>query len=133
MPLPTRPQRYCDPTSLVFIVYTSHSHHLSTVFAFTRAATTIGLCVSSGRRLHRQMFQCLVNCPIRFFDTNSSGRILNRFSKDTGWMDDMVPITFFEFSQLFCLAAGNTIVSAVILPWVIIPLVPLLAIFVWIR
>ena len=53
--------------------------------------------------------------------------------QDTGWMDDMVPLTLFEFSQLFFLALGNTLVAAVVIPWVIVPLVPLLITFVFIR
>jgi hypothetical protein len=28
------------------------------------------------------------------------GRILNRFSKDTGHMDDLLPITLFDFIQV---------------------------------
>ena len=33
------------------------------------------------------------------------GRVLNRFSKDVGHMDDLLPITFFDFVQVqyvFC-------------------------------
>ena len=29
-----------------------------------------------------------------------SGRVLNRFSKDVGHMDDLLPITFFDFVQV---------------------------------
>ena len=32
--------------------------------------------------------------PIAFFDSNPSGRILNRFSSDIGHIDDMLPPCF---------------------------------------
>ena len=110
-----------------------HFRFLSSVLAFVRAGVTASICVSAGRRLHRKMFERVVNSPIRFFDTNSSGRILNRFSKDTGNMDDMVPITFYDFSYLLALSIGNTVYAAVIVPWVLIPIVPLLVMLVLIR
>ena len=110
-----------------------HFRFLSSVLAFVRSGVTASICVSAGRRLHRKMFERVVNSPIRFFDTNSSGRILNRFSKDTGNMDDMVPITFFDFSCLLALSVGNTVYAAVIVPWVLLPIVPLVVMLVLIR
>lgn len=50
------------------------------------------VCASNAsKNLHAKMFNCLLKTPMRFFDTNPSGRILNRFSKDTGVMDETLP------------------------------------------
>lgn len=35
-----------------------------------------------------------------FFHNNPSGRILNRFSKDVGAMDELLPITLIEAMQV---------------------------------
>lgn len=47
--------------------------------------------------LHKRMFEAVVNSSVAFFDNNPIGRILNRFSKDVGTMDDQLAFVFFEF------------------------------------
>ena len=37
------------------------------------------------------MFQCVLRTSIRFFDTTPNGQITNRFSKDVGNMDELLP------------------------------------------
>ena len=41
------------------------------------------LC-NSGQNIHDMSVSGVIQSPIRFFDTNPAGRILNRFSKDMG-------------------------------------------------
>merc|ERR1711892_762133 len=54
------------------------------------------LCMQSSVNLHEQMFQSIIRAPCRFFDTNPVGRILNRFSKDMGSMDELLPPAIFD-------------------------------------
>jgi ATP-binding cassette subfamily C (CFTR/MRP) protein 4 len=55
------------------------------------------------------MFRKIVAMPMRFFETNPSGRILNRFSKDMDSIDEDVPMSF-----LFTvLVAGEIIFIAI--------------------
>ena len=49
------------------------------------------LTVNSARHLHNSMLGGILKAPVLFFDTNPAGRILNRFSKDTECMDEMLP------------------------------------------
>ncbi|KAJ3617905.1 hypothetical protein MTP99_006989 [Tenebrio molitor] len=59
--------------------------------------------------LHDKMFRKIVAMPMRFFETNPSGRILNRFSKDMDSIDEDVPMSF-----LFTvLVAGEIIFIAI--------------------
>ena len=55
------------------------------------------LCVNSSRVLHNRMFASILRAPVLFFDTNPVGRVLNRFSNDTGLLDDLLPFHFSEY------------------------------------
>ena len=43
------------------------------------------------------MLNSIIKAKIRFFDLNPIGRIMNRFSKDTGVLDDALPIGLYDF------------------------------------
>jgi len=49
------------------------------------------LTVRSSRNLHTRMTESVIKSPVLFFDTNPLGRIMNRFSSDTGNLDDNLP------------------------------------------
>lgn len=53
-------------------------------------------CIAASTRMHHKMFDNIVNSPMRFFNTNSSGRILNRFSRDIGVLDEFLPKTVMD-------------------------------------
>lgn len=52
--------------------------------------------IRASKNLHDLMFRGLTKTYMRFFNQNPSGRILNRFSKDIGSIDTILPQTMFE-------------------------------------
>ncbi|XP_031550884.1 multidrug resistance-associated protein 4-like [Actinia tenebrosa] len=54
----------------------------------------VSAILRSTRKLHDKMTLAVIKSPVLFFDTNPAGRIMNRFSKDIGAMDDLLPIQF---------------------------------------
>ncbi|KAL3283452.1 hypothetical protein HHI36_006596 [Cryptolaemus montrouzieri] len=49
------------------------------------------VCINASKSLHNKMFSCLLAAPLKIFYTNSPGNTLNRFSKDLGAIDELLP------------------------------------------
>lgn len=73
---------------------------LTVFLTFVRSLWFMITCMKASINLHNRMFSCLMRTVMRFFDNNPSGRILNRFSKDIGTMDEILPKTMLEAIQV---------------------------------
>ncbi|CAG7831233.1 unnamed protein product, partial [Allacma fusca] len=49
----------------------------------------------------------MVRAPTKFYDDNPSGRIMNRFTKDIGSMDELMPPAFYDAVSYFLLMVGS--------------------------
>uniref|UniRef100_A0A8C8DRS1 ATP binding cassette subfamily C member 4 (PEL blood group) n=1 Tax=Oryzias sinensis TaxID=183150 RepID=A0A8C8DRS1_9TELE len=116
--------------SLHSFIYSSST---SVVFGFLRTLVFFNVLVSSAQKLHNSMFNAIIRTSLRFFDANPIGRILNRFSKDIGYLDSLLPWTFVDFTQVILQVIGVIAVAAIIIPWILIPIVPLLGVFLFLR
>lgn len=81
--------------------------------------------------LHNRMLSGVLYTSMRFFESNPSGRILNRASKDQQIIDELLPVAMFDAIQLLLLIAGSIIIVVCIYPWLVILVVVLLSVF-WI-
>lgn len=81
--------------------------------------------------MHNRMFQAILHAPMTFFDTNPSGRIINRFSKDQATLDNDTTVTITNF-YTHVLSLGAVLVTIIIVsPLFIIVVIPI-AIMYWI-
>lgn len=72
----------------------------SIILVTFRSILFLKIAMTSAENLHNTMFTSLIRAPMRFFDINPSGRILNRFSRDTGAVDDLLPRIMLESIQV---------------------------------
>ncbi|XP_027412883.1 multidrug resistance-associated protein 4-like [Bos indicus x Bos taurus] len=70
------------------------------LYGIIRSLLIFYVLVNSSQTLHNKMLESIFRAPKLFFDRNPIGRILNRFSKDIGHMDDLLPLTFLDFIQV---------------------------------
>lgn len=103
------------------------------IIGLTRSFVFYNICIRCSQRLHDFMFGALVRANMRFFDTNPSGRILNRFSKDVGAIDESLPKAMLDASQTILASLGALIVSCVVNPILLAPILVIALIYMWIR
>ncbi len=90
-------------------------------------------CMTASRTLHNRMFDKILRAPTRFFDLNPTGRILNRFSKDTGSMDELLPSSMLDVKWLFLNIMCVFLLVVYIRPIVFFPTVLVGGIFIYLR
>ena len=61
--------------------------------------------------MNAQMTHHILRAPLSFFHTNPTGRILNRFSKDQGVVDDFLPQVLFDAIQSIFMVLGRPLRS----------------------
>ncbi|CAH0405949.1 unnamed protein product [Chilo suppressalis] len=91
----------------------------------------VALCIDASKNLHNFMFSTMIKGIMRFFDTSSSGRILNRFTKDMGALDEILPRTLLDVLQIYTTLFFILILNAIALYWTLIPSAVLLLLFVF--
>lgn len=73
---------------------------VSFLLVVLRSVSYFLLCVRCSKVIYEKLFNSVRNTPIRFFELNPIGRILNRFSRDTNNMDDLLTSHLYEFLQV---------------------------------
>ena len=103
------------------------------VAAVVRALLSFDALVRAAHTLHNCMLRAVVRAPVLFFDSNPIGRILNRFSKDVGAIDDLMPMTFYDFVQCLLMVLSAVLVVCSSVPWIFLAVLPLFLYFVKLR
>ena len=106
---------------------------LTIVVTLTRSFAFFTTCMKASVRLHDRMFQSISRATMLFFNTNMSGRILNRFSKDMGATDELLPAAMIDCIQIGLTLLGIIVVVAIANPWLLIPTVVIGVLFYFIR
>ncbi|XP_052747534.1 ATP-binding cassette sub-family C member 4 [Bicyclus anynana] len=120
-PLTTAQYLWIFGGSVLFIIIMTHVRIVGFVMMTMRAS----------QNLHDVMFKNLIVAAMSFFNTNPSGRVLNRFSKDMGAMDEMLPRSLLESVQMYLFTASVLVLNAMALPLTLVPTAVLLVIFVF--
>ncbi|XP_052239294.1 ATP-binding cassette sub-family C member 9-like isoform X2 [Dreissena polymorpha] len=76
--------------------------------------------VVGAKTLHHDLLHRVMNVPMRFFDTNPSGRVINRFSSDLSNIDQKIPGTWESFLRCLFATFGAIIVNCIGTPYFII-------------
>ena len=103
------------------------------ITALTRSCTFFILCATISERLHNSMFSSLTKATMGFFNTNTSGVILNRFSKDIGAIDERLPLALMDVLQLGMSLLSIITIIATVNYWLVIPTLLTFVLFFFMR
>ena len=105
----------------------------ATVVSVLRAVAFFLAAVRASATIHADAFTRILAAPVSFFDVNPSGRVLNRFSKDVGAMDDQLPWVLFDFLNVLTAILATLGLIAAANAWILLAIVPLALIFAALR
>ena len=88
--------QYDDIMSHYFVVYVLLSV-ITVLVSLTSNIVGKQAGANSRERLHREMFDCIIRCPVQFFDSTPIGRILNRFASDMAVVDRVSLVSLLAF------------------------------------
>lgn len=92
------------------------------IVGITRSFVFYTICIRCSQHLHDYAFGALIRATMQFFDKNPSGRILNRFSKDLGAIDELLPKAILDVGQLYLMMLGSLIVTCTVNFWFLVPI-----------
>ncbi|XP_048505771.1 probable multidrug resistance-associated protein lethal(2)03659 isoform X1 [Athalia rosae] len=90
------------------------------ITSFARVYLFFDGCMRASRNLHKNLFASVSRATMRFFNTNTSGRILNRFSKDIGAVDELLPLNMLQVIQVGLMFVGTSVIIGIANPLLII-------------
>ena len=91
------------------------------------------ISLAASRRIFATMLEAVMRAPSQFFVHNPHGRILNRFAKDQGLVDELLPMTMAQFMSIAVLVVIILGIMGSAAPYALIALVPLAIAFVYLR
>ncbi|KAL4704833.1 hypothetical protein ACJJTC_001308 [Scirpophaga incertulas] len=103
------------------------------VISLLRSFMFFSMAMRASTRLHNNMFGAITRAPMRFFHLNPSGRILNRFSKDMGAVDEVLPSALLDVLQIGLSLIGIVVVVAIVNYWLLVPTLAIGIIFYGLR
>jgi ATP-binding cassette subfamily C (CFTR/MRP) protein 4 len=103
------------------------------IFAIIRVGFIFFIMLSGSTYFHNRMLKGMLYTSLRFFESNPSGRILNRASKDQQVLDESLPLALIDSMQNLLMTLGSITIIGTINPWVLLTLIPLVPTVLWLR
>ncbi|CAF4216107.1 unnamed protein product [Rotaria sp. Silwood2] len=103
------------------------------IVALIRAGYIFYIMLRGSTYFHNRMLKGILYTSLRFFESNPSGRILNRASKDQQVLDESLPEALIETMQYLLMTLGSVAIIGMTNPWVLLILIPLVPTILWFR
>ena len=81
-------------------------------------------------KMHNSLIEKVMHAPLSFFETNPSGRIINRFTSDLEVIDRKIPMEMADVIWCCANIISVCITISVIVPFILIALLPIFVCFI---
>jgi ATP-binding cassette subfamily C (CFTR/MRP) protein 4 len=102
-------------------------------FSTSRTHVFFRMILHASAILHNGMFKGVLYSPLRFFEANPVGRILNRFAKDQSTVDENLPISLWYVIELALMVLSVLLVVGILNPISLVSLIVIIPAFVYTR
>ncbi|CAF3484944.1 unnamed protein product [Rotaria sp. Silwood1] len=103
------------------------------IVALIRAGYIFLIMLCGSTYFHNRMLKGILYTSLRFFESNPSGRILNRASKDQQVLDESLPLALIDTMQYLLMTLGSIAIIGMTNKWVLLILIPLVPTVLWLR
>ena len=87
-------------------------------------------CASASKNIHRELLDKVMHKAMTFFDSNPTGRILNRFSSDIDTIDSTIPFQMDDMLNCMLEVMAILVIIVYTTPYFVLFLLPLAALYV---
>uniref|UniRef100_A0A8W8LF17 Multidrug resistance-associated protein 4 n=1 Tax=Magallana gigas TaxID=29159 RepID=A0A8W8LF17_MAGGI len=91
------------------------------------------MSVIISKRLHSNVFRVVMGAKTHFFDSNPVGQILNKFARDLGLIDSVIPTLTNTVIEIIVRLAMQIGITCIINPYLLLPLTPLVIVIYLVR
>ena len=89
--------------------------------------------IKATKRLHNKMLYRVLRSDLKFFESTPTGRIINRFSKDVGATEWLIPISLQTIIDFFLSLFISIFIILTATPLIILALVPVIVLYVLVQ
>jgi len=101
----------------------------SLILQASKAVFLVKGTINSSREMHDRFLSKVLRLPMSFFESQPTGRLLNRFAKDTESVDTSIASTLNSFISCVVTVIGSVLVILVVTPAVTFFLAPLMYLY----
>ncbi|PRW33949.1 ABC transporter isoform A [Chlorella sorokiniana] len=117
-------QEQAVQTSYYMVVYFALAVS-SLFFQLVKAVSLVLGSVNAARVLHERLLACVVRLPMSFFDSQPTGRLINRFTKDTESVDVALQSSVSSFLNCAVSVLWSLVVIVAVSPGIVAAILPL--------
>ena len=98
---------------------------LQTSLFFLKELTLFLACAAASRTIHKDLLEKVMHKAMGFFDSNPTGRILNRFSSDIDTVDSTIPFQMDDLMNCLLEVSAILVIIVYTTPYFLLILLPL--------